>query len=128
MLLFIEGVRVGERAIDVRGGSAAIVTVVCDVEIVQLHFFALPPAKSIADFDLVGTRKRKREMKRERKRKSTGTEMLHPTKSKSAIDKDHQTLKRSGSFCGAALHRRYLMVSASAQVRVRPERGPPHLV
>ena len=34
------------------------------------------PLNRIADFDLVGTRKRKREMKREMKRKSTGTEML----------------------------------------------------
>ena len=31
-------------------------------------------------------------------------------------------LLRSGSYCGAALHRRYLMVLASAQLRVRPER------
>ena len=31
-------------------------------------------------------------------------------------------LLRSGSYCGAALHRRYLMVPASAQLRVRPER------
>ena len=29
---------------------------------------------------------------------------------------------RSGSYCGAALHRRYLMAPASAQLRVRPER------
>ena len=31
-------------------------------------------------------------------------------------------LLRSGSYCGAALHRWYLMVPASAQLRVRPER------
>src|SRR6056300_1610336 len=31
-------------------------------------------------------------------------------------------LLRSGSYCGAALHRRYLMVLASAQLRARPER------
>ena len=31
-------------------------------------------------------------------------------------------LLRSGSYCGAALHRRYLMVLASAQLGVRPER------
>jgi len=31
-------------------------------------------------------------------------------------------LLRSGSYCGAALHGRYLMVPASAQLRVLPER------
>ena len=31
-------------------------------------------------------------------------------------------LLRSGSYCGAALHGRYLMVLASAQLRARPER------
>jgi hypothetical protein len=43
-----------------------------------LPFFSLLEL-TIVDFDLVGTRKRRREMKREMKRKSTGRLVLFPT-------------------------------------------------
>ena len=41
---------------------------------------------------------------------------------KNANENEKGGLLRSGSYCGTALHRWYLMVPASAQLRVSPER------
>jgi hypothetical protein len=61
-----------------------MVVMICDLRcelLLPLLEDSLEFVCSIADFDLVGTRKRKRE----RKRKSTGTEMLHDERKREKV-------------------------------------------